>query len=150
MLAADPLPRQRLLGLTNPSSATEAGDARLDNEKERAASLCSLERVVRPPAYRGPLDRRNGERGLRRGNDGLCRREWVNEDDDDLAKQTVVTGRTEGDAATGRTGPDLPSENPAKKTQGLTDPSSATGTGEVKLAMQNQPERRWLFAGARG
>ena len=23
------------------------------------ASLCSLERVVRPPAYRGPLDRRN-------------------------------------------------------------------------------------------
>ena len=36
------------------------------------ASLCSLERVVRPPAYRGLLDRRNGGRRLRRGNEGTA------------------------------------------------------------------------------
>ena len=41
-------------------------------EKTPLASLCSLERVVRPPAYRGPLDRRNGRRGLRRGNEGAA------------------------------------------------------------------------------
>ena len=35
-------------GLTDSSSATEAGEDRLNHEKEPAASLCSLERVVRP------------------------------------------------------------------------------------------------------
>ena len=30
--------------------------------KDSKASLCSLERVVRLPAYRGPLDRRNDGR----------------------------------------------------------------------------------------
>ena len=42
-------------GLTKPSSATEAGEARLDCEKTPAASLCSLERVVRP-VEREPSD----------------------------------------------------------------------------------------------
>ena len=34
--------------LTNSSSATEAGDDRLNHETDSPASLCSLERVVRP------------------------------------------------------------------------------------------------------
>ena len=41
-------PSEDIAGLTNPSSATGTGDARLDNEKERNAGACSLERVVRP------------------------------------------------------------------------------------------------------
>ena len=43
-------PRSRL---TNSSSATEAGEDRLNHGKKPTASLCSLERVVRLPAYRG-------------------------------------------------------------------------------------------------
>ena len=38
----------RGIRLTNSSSATEAGEARADNGKDSPASLCSLERVVRP------------------------------------------------------------------------------------------------------
>ena len=38
---------ERLQGLTNPSSATEAGEDRLNHGTGRAASRCSLERVVR-------------------------------------------------------------------------------------------------------
>ena len=34
-------------GLTDPSSATEAGESKLRIQKGRTASLCSLERVVR-------------------------------------------------------------------------------------------------------
>ena len=45
--------------LTYPSSATGYGDARLDNEKRRAAMACSLERVVRPAPTEGALDCRN-------------------------------------------------------------------------------------------
>ena len=41
------------LGLTNSSSATEAGEDRLNHGTDSTASLCSLERVVRLPAYRG-------------------------------------------------------------------------------------------------
>ena len=44
-------PTGKIAGLTNSSSATEAGDARPDYGKTPAASLCSLERVVR---QRGP------------------------------------------------------------------------------------------------
>ena len=44
---------QEVAGLTNSSSATGHGYARLDTEKRRAAMACSLERVVRLPAYRG-------------------------------------------------------------------------------------------------
>ena len=44
-------------GLTNSSSATETGEDRLNHEKEPAASLCSLERVVRSLAVRVRLRR---------------------------------------------------------------------------------------------
>ena len=40
-------PPAKLLGLTNSSSATEAGEEGLNHGKGRTASLCSLERVVR-------------------------------------------------------------------------------------------------------
>ena len=36
------------VGLTNSSSATEAGEDRLNHREDPNASLCSLERVVRP------------------------------------------------------------------------------------------------------
>ena len=75
-------------GLTNSSSATEAGEDRLNHEKERAASLCSLERVVRLPAYRGASGPPERATTHRRGNDGRCRRERMNEAGD------VPKGRT--------------------------------------------------------
>ena len=58
-----PACHERLRCLTNSSSATGTGDARLDNKKGRNAGACSLERVVRPPAYRGPLEGGYAERG---------------------------------------------------------------------------------------
>ena len=64
----------------NELKLSDRGWLRKARQRKRlAASLCSLERVVRPPAYRGPLDCRNGGRRLRRGNDGRCRRKSVNE-----------------------------------------------------------------------
>ncbi len=39
---------------------------------------------------------------------------------------------------------------PRQRLLGLTLSSSATGTGEVKRGVQNQPKRWCLFAGARG
>ena len=41
-------PTAKLLGLTESSSATEAGEDRLWTRRGRTASRCSLERVVRP------------------------------------------------------------------------------------------------------
>ena len=63
------------------------------------ASLCSLERVVRPPPTEGPLDRRNWRRGLRRGNDGHFRREGMI-GADDLPKGK--TRRRNGPSENGR------------------------------------------------
>ena len=51
--------RRETQGLTDSSSATEAGEDRRKHGKELAASLCSLERVVRPAPTEGLLDRRN-------------------------------------------------------------------------------------------
>ena len=60
------LPGRRLRCLTNPSSATEAGKEGRNHEREPAASLCSLERVVRPApterTERGPTCTPAGER----------------------------------------------------------------------------------------
>ncbi len=44
----------------------------VEYRKSSPASRCSLERVVRPPTYRGPLERRNGGPRLRRGNEGAA------------------------------------------------------------------------------
>ena len=56
------------------------------------AGGCSLERVVRP----APTERLNvDQRGLRRGNDGRCRPEGVNEAGDGPKQQTVDTKWTE-------------------------------------------------------
>ena len=52
-------PGERTQGLTDSSSATEAGEDRLNHGTDPAASLCSLERVVRHPPTEGFLDRRN-------------------------------------------------------------------------------------------
>ena len=83
-------------GLTNPSSATEAGEARRNQHERLPASLCSLERVVRPaPTERTNVDRR----GLRRGNDGPCRRERVNGAGDEPERQTADTERAEWEPA---------------------------------------------------
>ena len=54
------------------------------------------------------------------------------------------------DAGNGNGNPPATEEPTGEKMPGLTNSSSATGTGEVKLAIHKQPERRWLFAGARG
>ena len=267
-------------GLTNSSSATEAGEDRLNHEEEPAASLCSLERVVRPaPTERlVNVDRRptgggmralppgEGERSRRQppkanrdcGTNGSGRALRTNGSGPAIgephardsgpnelklsdrhrrrkawdAKRTgtpvpvrwsawlgprlqsgrpergttipVTAGRTRAmepparamtpeagatkppEPATDRparaTGPParatkLPAhatespepatETPARATeakarvgddplrlktatQGLTNSSSATGTGEVKLDQQRRRERRCLFAGARG
>ena len=74
--------RHRLLGLTNSSSATEAGeDKTMHTKRNRTASLCSLERVVRP----APTERLNGNQPrLRRGNDGRCRRKGLTNRADDV------------------------------------------------------------------
>ena len=40
-------------GLTDSSSATEAGENRLNHGTDPTASLCSLERVVRPGVVSG-------------------------------------------------------------------------------------------------
>ena len=50
----------------------------------------------------------------------------------------------------GRTGTSPPSEIPTRKTQGLTNPSSATEAGEDGHGMQEKADRQPLFAGARG
>ena len=41
-------PTRETQGLTNSSSATEAGEEGCNHGKDLTASLCSLERVVRP------------------------------------------------------------------------------------------------------
>ena len=114
--------------ITNSSSATEAGEDRLNHAIDLNASLCSLERVVRP----APTERLNGNpRGLRRGNDGRRRRKRVNGGTGWPGRRTPrrKNGNTLDD---GGTGTSLPSKNPTRETQGLTNPSSATGAGEVK------------------
>ena len=67
----------KVAGLTDSSSATEAGEARLDYEKEPAASLCSLERVVRPApterTNRNTLPTGGGMTGAAAGNDKRAR-----------------------------------------------------------------------------
>ena len=79
-------------GLTDSSSATEAGRTRLETQERRSASLCSLERVVRPaPTERTNVDRR----GVGRGNDGPCRPEGMTEAGDRLERQTADTERAE-------------------------------------------------------
>ena len=55
----------------------------VNTRKSPAAMARSLERVVRPAPTERPLERRNGGHGLRRGNDGRCRREGANEAGDE-------------------------------------------------------------------
>ena len=59
-------------GLTISSSATAHGDARLAREKGRTAMGCSLERVVRLPAYRGASGPPELATTHRRGNEGAA------------------------------------------------------------------------------
>ena len=64
--------------LTNSSSATGTGEARLDYEEKQNAGACSLERVVRPaPTERFWTAGKEGH-GSRRGNEGRCRRKRMN------------------------------------------------------------------------
>ena len=130
--------------------------------KDSLASLCSLERVVRLPAYRGPLDRRNWGRRLRRGNDGRCRREGLNGGTsvpegktsqwNDPSGNGRVLARTRNRLAIGNRGSGnrLAIKEPTgKKLLGLTPPSSATEAGDARLRIQRNPDRQPPFAGAR-
>ena len=128
--------------LTDPSSATEAGEDRQEHETEPAASLCSLERVVRPAPTERPLAAGKDGRGLRRGNDGCCRRDRAN-GGTDLPEEQTCRQRNGNRRANGRTGTRLPSKNPARKTQGLTDPSSATAGKKATIKAGRHPAVRW-------
>ena len=105
--------------LTNPSSATEAGEDRSNDSKTGCtASLCSLERVVRPaPTERLCSPEEHATR--RRGNDGRCRRERVNGGTGVL--EGKMCRRKNGNTLDcGGTGARSPSKNLTQETQGLT------------------------------
>ena len=71
-------------------------------EENPTASLRSLERIVRRRDF-GVLGNGNTPPPSR-GNDGCCRPERLTEANDDAARQTVTTERTERDAAIGANG----------------------------------------------
>ncbi len=124
-------------GLTNPSSATGTGEARLDYKKRRNAGACSLERVVRS----APTERTNGNtpptgggmRVLPLGKDERRKRRTGTGD--------VLTGANGNTLDCDRTGIRVPLANREQRTQGLTPPSSATGRAKTSAEEQTRPHR---------
>ena len=119
----------------------------MEYRKRPPAGGCSLERVVRP----APTEQTNvmarptggGARALppERGDRSERRASKAN--------RKHEAGRT-GTGVAWRTGTRVPLANREGETQGLTNSSSATGTGDARLNQQKRRERRCLFAGARG
>ena len=109
------------------------------------ASLCSLERVVRPPAYRGPLDRRKDRLPLRRGNEGAAAGKGGAEERTgrkDKPADGMARAGTDGcwrelgsgvPSVTG-TGTDSPPKHPTEK---------VAGPNASKLSDRGWPRKRW-------
>ena len=119
------------------------------NRKELTAGACSLERVVRPPAYRGASGPPELRTWTPAGEGGCCRRDRLTEAEDEPEGWTGR--RTNGNRLDcGGAGTRVPSKNTPAKPRGLTLSSSATGTGDARLDNEKRRQRRCLFAGARG
>ena len=146
-------------GLTPPSSATAGGRTR---QKRVASPRRSLERVVRPPAYRGASGPPELATAHRRGNEGAAAGKRVNgagnapeegtgRRDDPNGNQPMLA-RTRHRLAIGNrgNGDRLATAKPSGKgCSGLTPPSSATEAGDARRGFQRKADRQPPFAGAR-
>ena len=133
-------------------------------QNRRAASLCSLERVVRLPAYRGASGRPEPGTATPAGERGRCRREGTNEavdepkegtDDRSARAGTNVCWREVGadvPPATEGTGTRSPSKNPALTlpVAGPNESKLSDGGWRRKTKPTRKARRQPLFAGARG
>ena len=128
------------------------------SDRHRRSQACQAEKS-RPPvpvrwsALLGPrprsAGRRNGGRGLRRGNDGRCRRERVSEAVDSPNGRTRWQSEREP-ARLRRNGNTLALEKPSGKDSGPNELKLSDRGWRGETQPRNRPQRQPLFAGARG